>query len=199
MDTFEFELFDCIELRDMETQASPYYEDFMNNCFQAEFDYPPAEKLLNPSKKISKRKKKTKTITKENAEKLAPFFQKWRELRKADKELKKQIKLWFSSFNLKLNKTYIYREFFGSIRIHFRLCVKETETFSFERLKNADWQRLFINLTSFLINEVNNSSDLIAKDKKSQVYPVWIEGVDRFTIEKFPQETQFFDCMKYYN
>ena len=94
----------------------------------------------------------------------------------------------FSSFNLKLNKTYIYREFFDSVRIHFRLAVRENSSFNFETLQESEWRTMFINLTSFLMKEVTNSAEMLQKGKSSQVYPVWIEDVNTFNIENLPSQ-----------
>ena len=149
-----------------------------------------AEKLLKPSKKISKRgtgkplfgrKVKENPISLENAKKLSIFFKKWKELRKKSKTLKSQIKHWFSSFDLKMNKTYIYREFFNEFRVHFRLAVREGG-FAFQDMKEDDWKNMFVALTGFLMGEVERIKETILKGKKCQVYPVWIDGPNNFTL-----------------
>eukprot|EP00331_Platyophrya_macrostoma_P025504 CAMPEP_0176434714 /NCGR_PEP_ID=MMETSP0127-20121128/16853_1 /TAXON_ID=938130 /ORGANISM="Platyophrya macrostoma, Strain WH" /LENGTH=201 /DNA_ID=CAMNT_0017817527 /DNA_START=177 /DNA_END=782 /DNA_ORIENTATION=+ len=189
---------DCIEFRD---DDFPYYDNIIDDFYptKPQIELP---KLFQASKKISKREKKVKAITRQNAEKLAPFFQKWKQMRKTDKCLKKQIKLWFSSYNEKLNKTYIYRDFFGTTRVHFRLAVREPSMINFQKLDEATWQTFFVNLTDYLMREVNKSMDIVSKGKKSQVYPVWIDGLNSFQIEKLPSTTastyelsQFFEFL----
>lgn len=178
-----------------ELMTDSTYEHFSESNWEVE--YKPAQKLapklIRPSKKISKPKKE-KAITRNNAAKLEPFFENWKNLRKGDRFLRNQVKLWFSSFNMKLNKTYLYREFFDSVRIHFRLAIREGKHIDFDRFQEADWQRLFVNLTSFLMNEVNKSAKLIIQGKKSQVYPVWIEDVNTFKIDSLPCE-QSYPCL----
>lgn len=139
-------------------------------------------KLLRPSKKISKGMQ----VDRHNADKFVKFFKKWKELKKVDGEVKQETKFWFSSFNKKLNKTYIYRDFFGSVRIHFRLALN-CDAFSFNNLKDAEWAKLFLNLTDFLRNEVFEFENKVDHQKKSQVVPVWIEGLSKFRIEEFPK------------
>ena len=157
---------------------------------EAEFDmerkaiYESASKLLKHSKKITKPQKQA--ISRQNGERFVPFFQKWKDMRKTDRILKNEIKSWFSSFNMNLNKTYIYKEFFDSVRVHFRLAIRDDSHFNFNALTEADWRRLFINLTSFLMNEVNKAAPAIQNGKNSQVYPVWIEDINTFSIENLP-------------
>ena len=138
--------------------------------------------LLRPSKKISKEKQ----VERHNADKFVKFFKKWRDLKRTNEDVRQQTKFWFSSFNKKLNKTYIYRDFFDSVRIHFRLAISG-KNFNFDKFKDDDWHKLFANLTDFLRNEVYNSESKVDQEKKSQVVPVWIEGIDKFKIEGFPQ------------
>ena len=153
-----------------------------------------ARQLLKPSKKISKGAKNTgkknnrnkaeksdNLIVRQNAKRLSGFFKKWRDLRRKDLSLGERMKLWFSSYNLKLNKTYIYRDFFDSVRIHFRIALRE-KGFKFHRMKQNDWQDLFINLTEYLKSEIEKSKDVILQRKKCQVYPVFIDGLNLFTI-----------------
>lgn len=165
---------------------------------QPDFDsiFDSVASLLSPSKKISKRKfqnflsheisavkKQKKPIHKENAKNLLPFFEKWRELRKKDAILKRELKYWFSSFNLRLNKTYIYKDVFDKFRVHFRLVVQNE--LAFERIdEDSEWQNLFINLTEYLTDEVEKMKEEILKGKKCQVYPVWIENLNQFTVGK---------------
>lgn len=212
MDSSDTKSLDCIEFRDDDFYF-PYFESLTQDCFQIKPNYELEEevkrscedseedakslhesvnKLLKPSKKISKRQKKVKAITRQNAEKLAPFFEQWKQLRKKNKGLKKQIKFWFASYNMKLNKTYIYRDFFDSIRIHFRLAIRENNSLNLAKLEEAGWQKVFVNLTNYLMTEINKASDVIMKGKKSQVYPVWIEDVDTFKIEKIPTNNDSF-------
>lgn len=142
---------------------------------------PKIPKLFGFSKKISN----YKAVDRYNADKFVKFFKKWKELKKVDKEFKQQTKFWFSSFNKKLNKTYIYRDFFDSVRIHFRLAV-DPSNFSFDNLKGqGDWSKLFLNLTDYLRNQIFESENLVDREKKSQVVPVWIDGVNSFQIEEF--------------
>lgn len=145
--------------------------------------------LLRPSKKISKLIRRD-FIQRDNAEKLEPFFTKWKVLRKCDKALKTQVKLWFSSFNVRLNKTYLYREFFGAARVHFRLAVRDDGKIDFKKLQEGDWRKLFVNLTSFLMEEARKCEEMIKQGRKSQVYPVWIEDINKFKIENFSADQQ---------
>ena len=138
--------------------------------------------LLRPSKKIFKMKE----VERHNADKFVKFFKKWKEMKRVDEDVRQNTKFWFSSFNKKLNKTYIYRDFFESVRIHFRLAVSG-KAFSFEKLKEDDWRKLFANLTDFLRNEVYELESSLDRSKKSQVVPVWIEGMNNFKIEGFSQ------------
>lgn len=153
-----------------------------------------SNKLLGPSKKISKRatttkskrKKKRKATTdkpidRQNAKKLSNFFKKWRQLRKRNNDLKGQVRLWFSSYNLKLNKTYIYKDFFDSVRVHFRVVLRDNVAIP-QKMKEEEWLNLFVKLTDYLKNEVEKSKDIIMQRKKCQVYPVWIESMDSFTL-----------------
>ena len=166
------------------------FERILESADESKFDmerkaiYESASKLLKPSKKISKPQKRV--ISRQNGERFAPFFQKWKDLRKTDRLLNNEIKSWFSSFNMKLNKTYIYKEFFDSVRVHFRLAIRDDSSFNFQALTEADWRRLFINLTSFLMNEMNKTAPAIQNGKNSQVYPVWIEDINTFSIENLP-------------
>ena len=144
--------------------------------------YESSFKLSSFSKKFSKPEKQF--ITKENGQRLAPFFKQWKVMKRNDKYLKNEIRCWYSSFNMSLNKTYIYREFFDSVRVHFRVAV--VNHFDFKALDESDWRRLFINLTAFLMKEVNNAAGAIQRGKHSQVYPVWIEDINTFRIEKLP-------------
>lgn len=135
-------------------------------------------KLCSASKKISK----NKAIERQNAEKFVEFFEKWKQLKKSDINVKKHTKFWFSSFNKELNKTYIYRDFFGNVRIHFRLAINE-KNFNFGKVSEADWPKLFLNLTDYLRNEIFELENTISKEKKSIVVPVWIDSLDSFRIE----------------
>lgn len=134
-------------------------------------------KLRKSSKKISK-----KTIERGNGEKFVKFFEKWKMLKKTNSTIKRQTKFWFSSFNKTLNKTYIYREFFGSVRIHFRLAINE-KIFNFDQVQESEWPKMFLNLTDFLRNEVFELEAKFSKEKKSIVIPVWIDSVNSFRIE----------------
>lgn len=201
MDTSDTKSLDFIEFRDYDyppfEDFSPF-EDFTDRLPQSEATNDESvTKLLKPSKKIS-RKKKVKAIARNNAEKLAPFFENWTKLRKNNKGLKKQMKLWFASYNMKLNKTYIYRDFFDSVRIHFRLAIKESCPISFDRLEGSDWQKMFVNLTNFLMDEINKAEEHLLKGKKSQVYPVWIESMSSFVVEKLPRDNNLFDFVEYW-
>lgn len=153
-----------------------------------------ANKLLKPSKKISKKRreqpkslqKKSKQaqenpISLDNAKKLSLFFKKWKELRKKNPELRNQVKFWFSSFDLKLNKTYLYRDFFDYFRVHFRLVLRDGGL-NLQTLSDADFQTLFVGLTEFLLVEVERIKETILKGKKCQVYPVWIDGLNSYTL-----------------
>ena len=155
-------------------------------------------KLLIPSKKITKKTTKVEETTKnkrknkrksaepvvnrQNAKKLSTFFKKWSDLRKKNAVLRDQIKLWFSSFNLKANKTYIYRDFFDAVRVHFRVILRDDCSINFQAMKEPNWQNLFVNLTEFLIKEVESNKETLLQRKKCQVYPVWIESLEQFTI-----------------
>lgn len=142
----------------------------------------PSVKILRPSKKISK----ATVVEKHNADKFVKFFKKWRDMKRVDEEVRQQTKFWFSSFNKKLNKTYIYRDFFDSVRIHFRLAISGKK-FCFDKLKDEEWRVLFANLTDYLRNEVYDLENTVDRQKKSQVVPVWIEGLNTFKIDGFQQ------------
>lgn len=163
---------------------SPRDDDFTSSIFKDIEIQRSIDKLLAPSKKIRKSISK-RVISRTNAEKMAPFFQKWKEIKKRNKPLKMQIKHWFSSFNAKLNKTYIYKQISESVRIHFRLAVRENG-YSFENLKDADWESIFLNLTQYLTNEMEKVREALLKGRQSQVYPVWIEEKNVFKIEQLP-------------
>jgi len=141
----------------------------------------PIVKLLRPSRKISK----PTEVERHNADKFVRFFKKWKDMKRIDEEVRHQTKFWFSSFNKKLNKTYIYRDFFDSVRIHFRLAIIGKK-FSFEKMKDDEWRKIFANLTDFLRNKVYDSENTVDRQKKSQVVPVWIEGMNNFRIDGFP-------------
>lgn len=152
--------------------------------------------LLSPSKKISKQitnffetndekprcLKRNKEISRKNGVKLAPFFRKWKELRKKDKSFKKQIKHWFSSFDAKANKTYIYRDLSETVRIHFRLAVRNG--FAFKRMEDSKWQTLFVKITDFLTDEIQKMAPELEQAKKCKVYPLWIESLESFRIDR---------------
>mmetsp|Transcript_38277 Transcript_38277/g.44605 ORF Transcript_38277/g.44605 Transcript_38277/m.44605 type:complete len:182 (+) Transcript_38277:40-585(+) len=136
------------------------------------------KKLLAASKKIPRKR----IIGRHNANKFIKFFKKWKDLKKSDESVKQETKFWFSSFDRKLNKTYIYREFFDSVRIHFRLTTN-SKSFKLDKLNDTEWAQLFINLTDFLRIEVFDKESEIDREKKSIVVPVWIEGIDSFRVE----------------
>lgn len=188
---FEFQNSRHLEFHDEEDFLRQDREERKQLAFDEIFES--STKLLTPSKKIAKKsslstevsdKRNKKKITqskvsRQNAQKLAPFFKKWKELRKKDKIFKKQLKYWFSSFDQKVNKTYIYRDF-SDIRIHFRLVLRDG--FAFGEMGNSEWKAMFINLTEFLTEEAQKMKEGTDKGKKSQVYPVWIEEVNKFSV-----------------
>lgn len=198
----EFDFLNCIEFRDDDDFFSFDREERRLLDFDEIFES--ASKLLSPSKKISKlsrqssqqptltaessdisnskKKKMQSTISRENAQRLTPFFKKWKELRKTDKIFKQQMKYWFSSFSLRVNKTYIYRDLSDNVRLHFRLVVPDDYTFA--EMEDSEWQSLFINLTEFLTEEATKMKDEIDKGKKCQVYPVYMESLNQWTVGK---------------
>lgn len=194
---YEFDFLNCIEFRDDDNFFSPESEERRQMDFDEIFES--ASKLLSPSKKISKIPKDTPLLTessetsskkkrvqsivpRENAARMTPFFKKWKELRKVDKIFKMQMRYWFSSYSIRVNKTYIYRDFSEKVRLHFRLVLQDG--FEFPEMEDSEWQSLFINLTEFLTEEAEKMKEEIEQGKKCQVYPVWIEGLNKFTVGK---------------
>eukprot|EP00331_Platyophrya_macrostoma_P000145 CAMPEP_0176407404 /NCGR_PEP_ID=MMETSP0127-20121128/1394_1 /TAXON_ID=938130 /ORGANISM="Platyophrya macrostoma, Strain WH" /LENGTH=194 /DNA_ID=CAMNT_0017786609 /DNA_START=31 /DNA_END=615 /DNA_ORIENTATION=- len=165
-----------------ENEASYSEEIVLKTEFIEHQQEKPSVGLGRASKKISKEK----PIEARNAEKFVMFFRKWRDMKRLDESVRQQTKFWFSSYNKKLNKTYIYRDFFESVRLHFRLAISGSK-FNFENFTDEKWRILFANLTDFLRNEVYTRESTVDRKKKSQVVPVWIEGIDSFTLEEFPQ------------
>ena len=91
----ESEISESIE-RQTECERMPEPLEGIDFDFDRRSIYESASKLLKPSKKISKPRRSA--ITRQNGEKLAPFFQKWKDMRKYDRIVKNEVKLWFFKF-----------------------------------------------------------------------------------------------------
>lgn len=146
--------------------------------------YSRAAKILRPPQKM--RKFIQKPVSRQNVLKLTPFVNKWREFRKNDKEFKKRTKNWRLDFRIMLNESNIYKKFFNSVWIYFKLGVRN-EKFSFPDLQNSEWYNMFENLLAFLWNSIDKSKKaLIEKRQKHQRYRLWIDDISVFAIEDLP-------------
>ena len=130
--------------------------------------------LLEPSKKIRSKKKND-----EQYDKFAKFFEKWRELKKNNRDFKQQTRFWWSGYSKTGHRTVIYRIFFNSIRIHFVLAIDE-KGFSFENMKEENWKELFLNLIEYFIERVYELGYTFDKDTTFRSLTVLIQGLNSF-------------------
>lgn len=158
-----------------------YTDEYIKSLQEIREIYKSTAALMRPSKKI--KKLGCQQSTRQNVLKLTPFVIKWRELRKKDKEFKKKTKNWRLGFKIMPNGTTLYKRFFNSVWVYFKITTQGEEL----SLSDPAWYTLFENLIDYIKKSVHNSKvPILDRVQKHQTYHLCIKGLSSFTIDDLP-------------
>lgn len=170
-----------------ESYSSPEFEGDFQGRIEVGLEEPfikgfnVAEGLIKKSKKIYKRRERT--ITLDNSERLANFFSKWKKFKKGQIRYKCLVRSWYTSYDQSTNRTYIYKNIKGiRRRTYFRIVL--SEQFQLEDLRECEWPVLFLNLVYCLNNRMDALNESIIEKRKSHAIPIWIEDMATFGFER---------------